>query len=48
MNAEIMKVCNCILANKMLLNNDKTVYLLVSGKKTVTATNQLYLFNSAI
>ena len=30
------------------MNIDKTVYLLYSGKKTVTNTNQLYMFNSAI
>ena len=33
MNAELVKVCKLILANKLTLNIDKTVYLLFSGKK---------------
>ena len=32
-SAELVKVCNWILANKLALNFDKTVYLLFSGKK---------------
>ena len=48
MNAELVKVCNWILANKLALKFDKTVYLLFSGKKPVTNTNQWYMFDSAI
>ena len=48
MNAELMKVCNLILANKLALNVDKTVYLLFTSKKTVSTTNQLYMLNSVI
>ena len=32
-NAEIVKVCNWILVNKLALNYDKTVYPLFEGKK---------------
>ena len=33
MNAEIVKVCTWILANKLALNVDETAYLLFSDKK---------------
>ena len=47
-NVELVKVCNWILDNKLALNIDKTLYLLFSGKKPVTSTNHLYMFDSAI
>ena len=47
MNSELMKVCKWLLASKLALNFDKTVYLLFQGKKTVTTSNKLYMFSSA-
>ena len=48
MDVELRKVCNWILANRLALNVDKTVYLLFSGKKSVSNNNQIYMFDSAI
>ena len=48
MNVELAKVCNWILANRLALNIDKTVYLLFAGKKSVSNSNEIYMFNNAI
>ena len=41
MNFELDKVCNWLLANRLALNVDKTVYLLFSGKKTCILSRKL-------
>ena len=49
MSAELVKVCSWMLANKLELNIDKTIYISpILRPKTVTNTNQMYMFNSAI
>ena len=48
MNVELAKICNWILANRLTLNIDKTVYLLFAGKKSVSNSNEIYMFNNAI
>jgi len=48
MNVELAKVCNWILANRLALNIDKIVYLLFAGKKSVSNSNEIYMFNNAI
>jgi len=35
MNFELDKVCHWLLANRLALNVDKTVYLLFSGRKNL-------------
>ena len=50
MNAGLVKVCNWILANKLALTDTTYLQNSISSnlrqKKTVTTTNQLYMFNS--
>ena len=48
MNSELVKVCNWILANRLTLNIDKTVFLLFEGKKSVSNSNEFYMFNNVL
>ena len=48
MNVKIVKVCNWLLANRLALNIDITVYLLFAGKKSMPNSNDTYIFNRAI
>ena len=47
-NFELDKVCYWLLANRLALKIDKTVYLLFSGKKTVSSQDNLFMFNTVI
>ena len=48
MNLELENVSNWILANKLSINVEKTVYLLFTRKKTLPHTPELLLFNKTI
>ena len=48
MNAELEKVSNWILANKLALNVEKSVYLIFSGRKKITNVNRIYMLDKII